>query len=71
MMEILVFKTNLHTKQSAWKVMKQVSGLQEVADCYVDLADCDRILRVETTGISASRIICILQQMGFCCEELE
>ena len=65
-----VFKTNVQHKELAEQL---VSALQDRIDfCKInfDLADCDKILRVEGKQICVETVIEILNTHGLQCEVL-
>ncbi len=70
-MEILVFATNVERKRQVSKIKTLLTCLTGIGDWNFDLEDCDRILRVESKGISPRRIETVLNNAGFSCRELE
>lgn len=70
-MEILVFATNVERKRQVSKVKSLLTCLTGIGDWNFDLEDCDRILRVESEGISPRHIETVLNNAGFNCRELE
>jgi hypothetical protein len=69
---IVVFKTNVSTRESANFLLKKLSAAYPRGIISFDLDDCDKILRVETgtTRTKIERIINILTGHGFMCENL-
>jgi hypothetical protein len=70
-MEILVFATNVERKRQVSKVKSLLTCLTGIGDWNFDLEDCDRILRIESEGISPRHIETVLNNAGFNCRELE
>ena len=70
-MEILVFATNIERKRQVSKVESLLTCLTGIGDWNFDLEDCDRILRIESEGISPRHIETVLNNAGFNCRELE
>ncbi|MFN8352807.1 MAG: hypothetical protein U0Y10_00045 [Spirosomataceae bacterium] len=68
--EVLVFRTNIHGESDANRICRELNQLELVKLCNVALDDCDRVLRVESLGISVSSVIGYVNQLGFACEEL-
>ena len=69
-MEVLVFKTNLRFKKQINAVTPHINTLQGILRWNVDLYDKDKILRIESTDLSARAVEDTLQQAGYFCEEL-
>lgn len=70
-MEILVFKTNLENFKQTLKLYPLLKTIKGILHWNVDLEDTDRILRLETAGLSPSLVEQALQNAGFYCRELE
>ncbi len=65
-----VFKTNI---QSGYRINEIAEMLQShfpVCKIDFDLEDCDRILRVEALSVNTRKVISLLNERGFECEEL-
>lgn len=70
-MEILVFKTDLHSEQEVNRIMPHINKVQGVIRWNVDLQDCDKVLRVVShDGVSPRTIEQRLQRAGYHCTEL-
>ncbi|AKD55961.1 heavy-metal-associated domain-containing protein [Spirosoma radiotolerans] len=69
-MTVLVFKTNMVCAGCKQTVTKALSRFGNAIRWTVDLDDCDKILRVETTRISPHAILQVMHEAGFMCEEL-
>ena len=67
---ILVFKTNLETKQQLTAVQTALASLEGINSWNTDLEDCDRILRVVSQGAKPESVIHHMQGLGYFCEEL-
>jgi hypothetical protein len=70
-MEILVFKTNLESFKQTLKLYPLLKTIKGILNWNVDLEDTDKILRLETAGLSATLVEQVLQTAGFYCRELE
>lgn len=70
-MEILVFKTNLHSKQEIRKAGSFLKKLAGIIRWNVDLHDTDNILRVVAASVSPRAVEHTLRQAGYYCQELE
>lgn len=70
-MEVLVFATNVNTRQEIELLRSSLNLLPGIHRWNFDLDDCDRILRVETVLTRAETIKNILCNQGFSCMELE
>ncbi|TND09012.1 MAG: hypothetical protein FD123_1866 [Bacteroidetes bacterium] len=67
---IEVFKTNVSEPGQAQLIAGKLQERFPAYRVHFDLEDCDKILRIETTGINADEIISILHASGFRCEVL-
>ncbi|MEO5684182.1 MAG: hypothetical protein ABIQ88_16190 [Chitinophagaceae bacterium] len=70
-MEILVFKTNVHSRRRANSLAPHLENIAGIIRWNVDLQDVDNILRIECASISPRAIEQNLQQAGYFCEELQ
>lgn len=66
-----VFKTNVQKKAQTKVVVGILSEVFPSFKINIDLADCDKVLRVEGDNIEAFRIITLLKDNGFKCEVLD
>jgi hypothetical protein len=67
---VLVFMTNLRSKKDVRKIegiLNQVVGREGWS---LDLADVDKVLRIETRSLPPERVVQLLEQAGYCCAEL-
>ncbi|TWR29722.1 hypothetical protein FPZ43_07630 [Mucilaginibacter pallidiroseus] len=69
-MNILVFKTNVTTKQQVSSVHNLLTAMTDIEQYNFDLEDCDNVLRVVSNNLEAQTISSALQVAGFSCEEL-
>lgn len=68
---IEVFKTNVQSKKECKHLIRHLKNV--LPDGYVnfDLDDCDKILRVESSGFTVEVVINLLQEHGHRCEILD
>ena len=69
-MNILVFKTDLHSPERIQRVKPVIQNIDGVSRWTVDMHDCDNVLRIEATGLSANAVETVLAEAGYYCEEL-
>lgn len=69
-MNVLVFKTNMVCAGCRQTVGNALGCFGTAIRWNADLDDCDRVLRVETTTVTADEIIRVMRRAGFACEEL-
>ncbi len=69
-MNILVFKTNVKFKKQVSTLTQPLNQLQGVIRWNFDLADRDRILRIESSSLPPVAVEKTLQMAGFHCAEL-
>ncbi len=67
---IYVFKTSVQTENEVRLLKPHLDRALAKIDWNFDLEDCDRILRADTPLENPERIVEILKQKGFECEEL-
>lgn len=67
---IYVFKTSVQTENEVLSLKPLLDKALAKIDWNFDLEDCDRILRADTPLAHPERIVEILKQKGFECEEL-
>jgi hypothetical protein len=67
---ILVFRTNLRFSKDVRAVGARLQQLPGIIRWNVDRQDVDKVLRIETTCPDVEAIIALVQQAGYCCEEL-
>jgi len=66
-----VFKTNISDKNTAVKIIADLSGIFPGGRINFDLDDCDNILRIEREEISPELVTKFLAKKGYNCEILE
>ncbi|MCE7862507.1 MAG: hypothetical protein DYG99_03090 [Bacteroidetes bacterium CHB5] len=71
MMEVLVFKTSVHTKKGVKQLSPLLNKLAGSNQWNFALDDADRILRITAPTVNAQEAIQLLTVNGFACEELE
>lgn len=67
---IYVFKTSVQTENEVHLLKPLLDSALAEIEWNFDLEDCDRILRADTPLENPERIVEILNQKGFACEEL-
>jgi hypothetical protein len=70
-MPILVFKTNLSSRESVTDISSSLDTHPQIDNWNVDLHDCDNILRIVSSNIHASEIEQLVGGAGYYCKELE
>ncbi len=68
---IAVFRTSMQTQSDVCKLAQWLAPLHGLTRWNVDLEDCDRVLRLEGNRIDMDAIQVLVQQAGYCCEELD
>ncbi len=69
-MEILVFKTNIRYKKQLTDINRQFTDQHLITKWNVDLLDADKVLRIESRGLTAPVIEELVKNTGYYCEEL-
>ena len=69
-MNILIFKTNLNNPELINRVQPIIQNIQGIKRWNIDIHDCDNVLRIESTELSARSVESVLQNAGYYCEEL-
>lgn len=70
-MDILIFKTDLHSPEIVNVAGTLIQGIDGIRKWNVDMQDCDNVLRIESTGLTAKQVEYILRNAGYFCEELQ
>lgn len=65
-----VFKTNVQRKKDAGLLLEKLQVQFPQYKINFDLADCDKILRVEGKQIQPKNIISIMEKSSYDCEVL-
>jgi hypothetical protein len=68
---ILVFETNIKFKKDITKVGRLINTERRIKKWNVDLADTDKVLRVESSDLNPTEIIQLLNDAGYRCNELQ
>lgn len=66
-----VFKTNVQKKAQSKMLLCVLSEAFPSLKINLDLSDCDKVLRVEGDNMEAARIMVLVKENGFKCEELD
>lgn len=66
-----VFKTNVRTIRQAKLIVEKLAEVFPEHKINFDLADCDKILRVQGDNILERKIITIVTSLNYNCEILE
>jgi hypothetical protein len=66
---VLVFKTNISSPMQRIQVVAVLMKLGNVSECWVDIEDCDRVLRIVGL-VPQNHIEETVRSMGFAIEEL-
>lgn len=68
---LLIFKTNINSKQQVKAVQQIFNTHQSISDWWVDTDDIDNVMRVKTNGaLSETDIIKRIETLGINCESL-
>ncbi|MDN5287422.1 MAG: hypothetical protein JWR38_3696 [Mucilaginibacter sp.] len=70
-MDVLVFSTSVKQQNQVSKVTRLLTQIPTITQWNFDLEDCDNILRIVATGLSAGYIETLLQKAGIHCQELK
>jgi len=70
-MEILVFKTNLVDETHIAAVHEHLNVHPQIHQWNVDVEDCDKVLRIVSSGIKAKEVEKIVGGVGYYCKEIE
>ena len=65
-----VFKTNVRNLVQAKALVKKLGEYYPESNVNVDIYDCDHVLRVEGRNICPLKIIELVTDNGYYCEEL-
>jgi hypothetical protein len=69
-MFVLIFKTNIKNARQVKSVGTMLDGCPDILKWNVDLADIDKVLRIEATHEQCGRVIDLVTRAGYACEEL-
>lgn len=70
-MEVLIFKTNVSNKRKVSEVSTLLTSVPSIKQWNFDLEDCDKVLRIESTGLNTHYVESLLQNAGFDCREMD
>lgn len=70
-MDVLIFKTDIKTKEEFSLVKDVLSKEKNITDCTIDLFDVDNVLRIVGEGISVQETELQINEMGYLCRELD
>lgn len=68
---ISIFKTNIETGVELGKIAKHLNHVLSGASWSVDLADADKILRIDSSVDKIGDAVSLLTKFGFDCENLQ
>jgi hypothetical protein len=68
---ILIYKTNINTIAQMQAVDNILSQQSDIKKWNIDIDDCDKVLRIETSATEMENVICSLKPHQIFCEELE
>jgi len=68
---IAIFKTNVESEYELHKLRKSFNSYIPQVKWDIDLFDCDRILRVDSTQDLNETIVKLFNKLGFNCTVLE
>ncbi len=69
-MHILIFKTNIETKDAHREISALLNAETAIIDWHIDQEDIDNVLRIESSINNTADIIHRICSAGFVCEEL-
>ncbi|PSL24306.1 hypothetical protein [Dyadobacter jiangsuensis] len=67
---VLVFKTNINNPKQVKSIATMLDNCPDILKWNVDLADIDKVLRVESTHAHCGPVIELVTRAGYACEEL-
>ena len=70
-MDILIFKTNLNNPERIHRAQPIIQNMQGIKRWNIDIHDCDNVLRIESTELTARLVESVLKNAGYYCEELQ
>ena len=70
-MDVLIFKTDIKTKEEFSLVKDVLFKEKNITDCTIDLFDVDNVLRIVGEGISVQETELQIHEMGYLCRELD
>ena len=67
---VLVFKTNINNPKQVKSIATVLDSCPDILKWNVDLADIDKVLRIEATHAECGPVIELVARAGYACEEL-
>jgi hypothetical protein len=67
---VLVFKTNINNPRQVKSIAATLDNCPDILKWNVDLADIDKVLRIEATHAHCGPVIELVSRAGYACEEL-
>ncbi len=67
---VLVFRTNIGNPRQVKLIASTLDNCPEILKWNVDLADIDKVLRIEATHAQCGPVIELVTRAGYVCEEL-
>ena len=67
---VLVFKTNINNPRQVKSIAPTLDNCPDILKWNVDLADIDKVLRIEATHGQCAPVIELVTRAGYACEEL-
>lgn len=67
---VYIFKTTVEFKLQIKTIASHLNGIQQIDKWNFDLADCDKILRIEAATLDADMVCKLLKSFRFECVEL-
>ena len=68
--EILLLKTSPHNSNDIKLISSLLDSHPHIAIWNIDLEDCDKILRIESEGLTVDEVVLSLHKIGIWSEEL-
>jgi len=68
---ISIFKTNIQSGIELKQIAQHLNNLLSGATWSIDLADCDKILRIDSSVDKIGDAVSLLTKFGYNCENLQ
>ena len=68
--DILLLKTSPHSSNDIKRISVVLDNNPQIEVWNIDLEDCDKILRIESEGLTAGEVVNSLYKIGVWSEEL-
>lgn len=69
--DILIFRTSITGEQDVPKIEKLFAQYPQIHNWNVDFEDWEKVLRIESQGITTVDVIALLRTISVCASELE